>query len=166
MPMIDGLWQENALSAKAEARLVNETSRDIAHRCLLTRTRQISRVMTTLYDQALRPFDIHAPQFSLLVLIMEFGPISRADLGRRNYQDRSTLTRNLQPLIAQGWVCEGPPEEGGRLRPLSLAAKGKELLRGATPAWSAAQEKAHALMGEAGATAIMDIASALPRRLI
>ncbi len=60
----------------------DEASRNIAHSCLLTRARQISRVMTTLYDQALRPFDIHAPQFSLLVLIMEFGPISRADLGR------------------------------------------------------------------------------------
>jgi DNA-binding MarR family transcriptional regulator len=97
---------------------------------------------------------------------MELGPISRADLGRKNHHDRSTLTRNLQPLIAQGWICEGLPEEGGRIRPLSLTAQGKDLLHDAAPAWSAAQTRAKALMGEAGTAAIMDIASELPRRTI
>jgi DNA-binding MarR family transcriptional regulator len=35
-----------------------------------------------------------------------FIPTDRAELGRRNHQDRSTLTRNLQSLIEQGWVSE------------------------------------------------------------
>ena len=82
-------------------------SSQIARNCLLTRARQISRVLTSVYDDALRPFGIVAPQFSLLVLIAEFGPISRSDLGRRNHHERSTLTRNLQPLIAQGYMSLG-----------------------------------------------------------
>jgi DNA-binding MarR family transcriptional regulator len=85
----------------------SKVSREIARNCLLTRTRQISRVVTAIYDEAMRPFGINSSQFTLLVLIMELGPLSRSDLGRRNHHDRSTLTRNLQPLISQGWVSEG-----------------------------------------------------------
>jgi len=63
---------------------------------------------TTLYDDALRPFSLSAPQFSLLVLIVVHGPLSRSDLGRRNHHERSPLTRNLQLLISQDWGTEGP----------------------------------------------------------
>jgi pimeloyl-ACP methyl ester carboxylesterase len=66
----------------------------IARNCLLARARQISRVVTSIYDDAMRPFGIVAPQFSLLVLIAEFGPVSRSDISRRNHHERS-----LQPLI-------------------------------------------------------------------
>jgi DNA-binding MarR family transcriptional regulator len=143
----------------------DEVSGEIARNCLVTRTRQISRVLTAIYDEELRPFDIASPQFTLLVLIMEFGPLSRSDLGRRNHHDRSTLTRNLQPLISQGWVFEGVPGDDGRSRPLSLTEQGRELLHRAAPAWSAAQTKAKALLGEVGANALMGIAGELPRRM-
>ena len=135
---------------------------EIPLHCLLTRTRQISRVVTALYDQELRPYGVNSPQFTLLVLISQRGPVSRARLGRENHQDRSTLTRNLQPLIVQGWVAESAPD-GGRVRPLTLTAAGRELLREAAPAWLAAQDKAKALLGAAGADAIMKIAGDLPR---
>ncbi|BCZ83285.1 transcriptional regulator [Paraburkholderia terrae] len=140
-------------------------SRKIAQSCLLTRTRQISRVLTAIYDEALRPFGVNASQFTLLVLIMEFGPLSRATLGRKNHHDRSTLTRNLQPLVAQGWVVEGMPGDDGRSRPLSLTKQGKALLHDAASAWSAAQSKAQSLLGEAGANALMGIAGDLPNRI-
>jgi DNA-binding MarR family transcriptional regulator len=145
-------------------RACSDVSSEIAQNCLLTRTRQISRVMTTIYDEALRPFGIVAPQFTLLVLIAELGPLSRSDLGRRNHHDRSTLTRNLQPLIAQGWVTEDLPGVDGRSRPLSLTEEGNALLNSAATAWSAAQIQAKALLGEAGARALMNIASELPLR--
>lgn len=143
----------------------DEVSSEIARNCLLTRTRQISRVLTAIYDEELRPFGIASPQFTLLVLIMELGPLSRSDLGRRNHHDRSTLTRNLQPLISQGWVFEGVPGDDGRSRPLSLTEQGKELLHRAASAWSVAQTKAKALLGEVGANALMGIAGELPRRM-
>ncbi len=142
-----------------------KVTRKIAQSCLLTRTRQISRVLTAIYDEALRPFGVNASQFSLLVQIMEFGPLSRAALGRKNHHDRSTLTRNLQPLVAQGWVVEGMPGDDGRSRPLSLTKRGKALLHDGASAWSAAQSKAQSLLGEAGANALIDIAGELPERI-
>jgi DNA-binding MarR family transcriptional regulator len=140
-------------------------SHDIALNCVLTRTRQISRALTAIYDDAMRPFGIAASQFSLLVLVAEFGPLSRSDLGRRNQHDRSTLTRNLQPMIAQGWIAEGIVGIDGRSRPLSLTEAGHALLDRASAAWSAAQARATALLGEAGARALMDIAGELPLRM-
>ena len=93
-----------------------------------------------------------------------FIPTDRAELGRRNHQDRSTLTRNLQSLIEQGWVSEEHSTEGGRSRPLSLTKQGKEMLRTAAPGWAAAQHEATALLGQAGANALMGIAGHLPTR--
>lgn len=133
-------------------------------RCLLTRTRQISRVITSLYDQALRSHGIQSSQFSLLVMIALRGPVSRSELGRENHQDRSTLTRNLQPLIAAGWAAEAASPDGGRVRPLCVTAQGRALLRRAAPAWGLAQQQARALLGEDGAQALTAIADALPSR--
>jgi DNA-binding MarR family transcriptional regulator len=154
-----------SMTSDLQHKSYDEVSSEIARNCLLTRTRQISRVLTAIYDEELRPFGINSPQFTLLVLVMELGPLSRADLGRRNHHDRSTLTRNLQPLISQGWVFEGVPGDDGRSRPLSLTEQGKALLHSAASAWSAAQTKAKALLGEVGANALMDIAGELPRRM-
>jgi len=75
---------------------------EIFQHCVMTRARQISRVLTAAYDQALRPFGINATQFTLLVLVHELGPISRADLGRRNHHDRSTLTRMMAATAMMG----------------------------------------------------------------
>ncbi|RKT13987.1 DNA-binding MarR family transcriptional regulator [Paraburkholderia sp. RAU2J] len=139
-------------------------SSEIALNCLLTRTRQISRVLTAIYDEAVRPFGVNASQFTLLVLIVEFGPLSRSDLGRRNCHDRTTLTRNLRPLISRGLVCEGVSGSNVRSRPLSLTGQGNALLCNTAPAWSAAQAKARALVGAVGADALMGIAGDLPYR--
>lgn len=142
----------------ADAGVVGEITRD----CLLTRTRRISRIITNMYDQALRPYGVNAPQFSLLVLIAKLGGASRAEIGRANYQERSTLTRNLALLLTEGWVEEMVSDQGGRSRPLVLSQAGRELLVSAVPAWRAAQVKAKQLLGEEGVTAIVGVADSIP----
>lgn len=136
--------------------------KEITRNCLLTRTRRISRVITAIYDQELRPFGINSPQFSLLVVISRLGAASRAEIGRANYQDRSTLTRNLQLILSEGWVEEAPQEAGGRSRPVVLTKAGLELLRDAAPAWREAQAKAKNLLGRDAVIAITSIADDLP----
>jgi len=135
---------------------------EVSQGCLLTRARQISRVLTALYDDALRSFGISAPQFTLLIMIVRLGPVSRAEIGRQNHQERSTLTRNLQLLMTEGWVEEIADATGGRSRPLALTAKGRGLLYVAGPAWRGAQPHAKAMLGEAGATSIVSLAAGLP----
>jgi DNA-binding MarR family transcriptional regulator len=140
-----------------EASLIEEVTQN----CLLTRTRSISRVVTSIYDQALRPFDVNSSQFSMLVLIAKMKGASRAELGRANHLERSTSTRNLQLLLDQGWVEEQAPTHG-RSRPIVLSQAGRELLATAMPAWRAAQQTAKRMLGDEGASALLSIANALP----
>jgi DNA-binding MarR family transcriptional regulator len=140
-----------------EAELVDEITRQ----CLLTRTRSISRVITSIYDQEMRPFGVNASQFSMLVLIARMGNASRAQLGRANHLERSTSTRNLQLMLSDGWAEELLPEKG-RSRPIVLSQAGRELLKSAMPAWRAAQAKATRLLGEDGAASLLSLAASLP----
>jgi DNA-binding MarR family transcriptional regulator len=150
------------MSTKPEARTVdNAVVNEITSNCLLTRTRRLSRLVTNTYDQALRPFGVNAPQFSLLVLIAKFGPASRAEIGRANYQDRSTLTRNLALLLAQGWV-EELATKGGRSRPIAISDKGRQLLASAAPAWREAQAEARRLIGDDAAANILSVVDGIP----
>jgi DNA-binding MarR family transcriptional regulator len=95
------------------------------------------------------------------VLIAKFGPASRAEIGRVNYQDRSTLTRNLALLLGQGWVRE-LATEGGRSRPIEISPKGRQLLAAAAPAWRDAQTEVRRLIGDDAASNILRVVDAIP----
>jgi DNA-binding MarR family transcriptional regulator len=133
---------------------------EVAQGCLLTRTRRISRVITSIYDEALRPYGVNAPQFSLLVLIAKLNGASRSEIGRANHQERSTLTRNLALLLGEGWI-EEILTKGGRSRPIVLTERGRELVASAGDAWRSAQLKAKQLLGESGVSAVMMVAEKL-----
>ncbi len=140
----------------AHAGFVDEVVRE----CLLTRTRRISRIITNIYDHAMRPLGVSSAQVSLLATIARLAGASRAEIGRANYQERSTLTRNLALLLEEGWVEELPPE--GRSRPIILSEAGRKLLAEAAPRWRAAQAEARKLLGDEGAAALISVADSLP----
>jgi DNA-binding MarR family transcriptional regulator len=144
----------NAGSA-ADQKMILEFSSN----CLLMRTRLISRVLTNLYDQALREFGINSPQFSMLAVICRLGPASRAEIGRHHHQDRSTLTRNLKIMIDAGWIEESSTHTGGRARPMVITEAGMRLLRAVEPAWRDTQERVKTMLGEANVLAIDDMAN-------
>jgi DNA-binding MarR family transcriptional regulator len=139
--------------------MAHDVTSEISRDCLLTRTRRISRVLTGIYDEKLRPFGINSPQFTLLAVVSRLGVASRADIGRANHQERSTLTRNLQLMLSEGWIKE--VQTG---RQIALTTTGRNLLHRAAPAWRAAQEQAKLILGKAGAVAVIDIAKGLPQQ--
>lgn len=145
---------------KSKTRVGSDVIGEVARKCLLTRTRKISRVVTNLYDRALRPHGINSTQVSLLATIAKLGGASRAEIGRANYQESSTLTRNLALLLKEGWVQELPPE--GRSRPIILSEAGRSLLAEVMPAWRAAQREARELIGDEGVAALVGVADSLP----
>jgi len=142
-----------------------EVIADIGSTCMLMRTRLISRVITGIYDEKLRPLGIGSAQFVLLVVIYRIEPATRAKIARFHHQDRSTLTRHLKVILAEGWAeevkyqADAQSRPDGRSRPIVLTKAGKDLLRKAEPAWQAAQSQAKALLGQDGVTAVMDIAN-------
>jgi len=130
---------------------------EMVRSCMIVRTRMISRVLTGIYDEAFRPFEISSAQFALLVAIFHLTSASRAEIGRFAHLDRSTLTRNIQPLLTGGWIEEIDQGAGGRRRPIVLTKAGLALLHNVAPAWRTAQEKANTLLGEDGATAVTGV---------
>jgi DNA-binding MarR family transcriptional regulator len=142
-----------------------EVIADIGNTCVLMRTRLISRVITGIYDEKLRPFGIGSAQFALLVVIYQIEPATRAKIGRFHHQHRSILTRNLKVILSEGWAEEvryqtdARSRPDGRSRPIALTKAGIDLLLKAEPAWQAAQAQAKALLGKDGTIAVMDIAN-------
>jgi DNA-binding MarR family transcriptional regulator len=119
---------------------------------ILVRARLLSRAITGLYDERLRPYGISSAQFALLAVINQTQPATRAHIARHQHLDKSTLTRGLKAILSEGWVEEVRDHANGRSKPIALTAAGEELLINAQPAWRAAQAEAEALLAKQGVT--------------
>ena len=125
--------------------------------CIMGRTRFLSRVLTGIYDEEVRPFGVQATQVTLLATVAAHGPVRRSDLGRWLHFDSSTLTRNLRVMLVNGWLVEVLDGKDGRGSPLQVSDAGSELLRTLGPAWQRAQERALAVIGAEGQSAVMGL---------
>lgn len=114
--------------------------------CLATRVRQLSRIVTRVYDDAMRPLGITASQFTLLTQLANQDGITAVEIGFTLDIEKSTLSRNLKRLLALGLITMDPPA-GRRGRGLHLTPKGQAVLKDAYPVWSEAQRRATAVMG-------------------
>ena len=71
--------------------------------------------------------------------------------------DASTLSRNVKPLQAHGWL-EVVPEDDARAQPFRLTPQGNRLIEKAVPAWQEAQRHATELLGDEGITLLDRVA--------
>jgi DNA-binding MarR family transcriptional regulator len=106
---------------------------DIARSCIALRLRLLNRVVTDLYDDALRPLDLKISQLNLLVVTAKLGLAQPATVCDLLQLDTSTLSRNVERMRAKGWL-EAVPGEDGRTQPFRLTARGRKLLERASPA--------------------------------
>ena len=134
-----------------------ETIDTIARSCVAVRLRLLNRVVTNLYDDALRPLGLKVSQLNILIVTAKLGLARPAQVCEVLQLDASTLSRNVKPLQAHGWL-EVVPEEDARAQPFRLTAKGKRLIEKAVPAWEQAQRQAADLLGDEG-IALLDKAA-------
>lgn len=120
---------------------VDALLKDVVGRCTAVRTLSTGRAITRHYDNALRPVGLTITQFSLLVTIGRAKPDSITATGRWLGIDRTSLTRNLKPLEAAGYVVRGA-EGAKRQRSISLTPAGRRILKKAYPLWQEAQSEA------------------------
>jgi DNA-binding MarR family transcriptional regulator len=121
--------------------------------CLSTRLRLATRVITKLYDDALRPFGLTASQLSLLAVAASFEILRQADVSTLLQMDNSTLSRNLDRMRANGWL-EKVAGDDARVHSHRLTESGKALFEQVMPAWRTAQRRAQKLLGESGVKAL------------
>ena len=114
--------------------------------CTCFRLRRAARQVSQVYDQALAPAGLSVNQYSILRHARS--PRTLGELAARLGMDRTTLTRNLQPLLRDGWLAE---ERGAdpRQRVLAITATGRACLAKAQPLWRRAQQRIEGLLGDA-----------------
>lgn len=106
--------------------------------CLCFASRRAARTITRAYERELRAHGIRATQFSLLAVLSLKGPQTIGDLANMLAVDRTTLSRNLDVVDAQGLVRLRPGKDA-RARIVTLTPKGRTTLKKAMPAWRKVQ---------------------------
>lgn len=114
--------------------------------CSSLKLRQLSRRVSQLFDAEVSSAGLKTTQYSLLSHVVRLGPVRPGQLAAVMEMDASTLTRNLQPLLTQGWVQVGPGDDG-RSRQVEVTPAGRAMHAQARKAWQRAQQGFNARMG-------------------
>ena len=108
--------------------------------CVCSALRAASRHVSRMYDDALAPLDLTITGYMLLVRIDAFGAPSMNELAELAVMDRSTLSRNLKPLLVAKLIAMAPGDDRRR-KEFSLTAKGRARLAAAYPKWRETQQQ-------------------------
>jgi DNA-binding MarR family transcriptional regulator len=125
----------------------------IAGSCLAGRVRLVSRAITGLYDDALRPLGMTTGQLNTLVFIARRGPIRPGVIAASLSMDKSTLSRNLERMRQHGWITT-EKTGAGNTQTIKIATRGRAMIRKAHPRWLEAQRKCEQLLGTMGVKAV------------
>jgi DNA-binding MarR family transcriptional regulator len=121
----------------------------------------VSRAVTQLYDDILRPSGLRVTQFSILATIARRGQANLIHLERALGIDQTTLTRSVN-LLERDRMIERVPHPDGRVKTMRLTEKGKRVLDVARPLWAQAQDR---VLRELGPPAWADAQRRLARLL-
>ncbi len=116
--------------------------------CTCFRLRKLSRLMSQRYDRRLAIAGLNINQYSLLRRA-GIEPRAIGELAREMGMDRTTLTRDLKPLAAAGWVDIAAGEDARR-RVVKVTAAGRRAIAKAKPLWREAQDEIEGLIGDTG----------------
>ena len=114
--------------------------------CTNLKVRQLMRRVEQLYDAEVGKTGLRGTQYSLLSYAVKLGPIRPVDLAREMKVDASTLTRNMQPLVAAGLLALEPGPDA-RSRLVSATPAGREKRQEAQRRWRVAQESLNQRLG-------------------
>lgn len=124
--------------------MTSETSKPQG--CTNFKVRQLMRRVGQNYDAEMSQCGLKTTQYSLLSHVMKLGPLRPVDLAAAMKMTASTLSRNLQPLIAAGWLEVGAGADA-RSRLVRITESGEVKRREAQKHWKAAQQKLNAQLG-------------------
>jgi DNA-binding MarR family transcriptional regulator len=107
--------------------------------CYCFKVRRVARIVTAYYDKFLAPSGLTVNQYSLLVNLEKLGESNVSELANYVGLERTTLVRNIKPLLERGYVQDASRVEARDCR-LSVTAIGREVLNVAMPLWEKAQK--------------------------
>ena len=117
----------------------------LAAMCVCSNLRRSSRAVTNYYDSLLgQVSNLRVSQAIVLVVLYLAGPQTIHELAKMLALDRTTIGRNLRPLMQQGLLTLTSGSDQ-RTRVVTLTAQGEETLLRVVPQWEQAQ--AHMVTG-------------------
>ena len=108
--------------------------------CVCSSLRAAARHVSRLYDDALAPLGLTITSYALLGKIDRLGAPSMNELALAAAMDRSTLSRNLKPLLDAKLIAMRSGADRRR-KQFSLTAPGRSSLATAYPRWQDVQIK-------------------------
>lgn len=111
--------------------------------CHCINLRRAANAVSQYYDRSLEASGLTVNQYSILTNIQKIAPCSVTELSAQTRLERTTLVRNLKPMLAAGWIADAAAP-GNRKNQLSLTDAGRERVRAARGAWEAAQRSLEA----------------------
>jgi DNA-binding MarR family transcriptional regulator len=132
---------------KANKKPTPKKKSELVQNCTSFNLRKASRAVTQLFDEALKPCGLYSTQFTLLNAIYLSDSATITKLSQALIMDRTTLTRNLNPLQKSGWI-EVIPGEDRRTKTLSITKTGKQVLKEATKYWEEVQTQVVKSLGK------------------
>jgi len=114
--------------------------------CTNLRLRRLSRLVSRHYDAHVAASGLKTTQYSLLSHVLHLGPLRPVDLARAMNVEASTLTRNLKPMVAAGWLTQGDGPDA-RSRLIAVTDAGRAKRAEAQAHWRAAQLGLNDLLG-------------------
>ena len=114
--------------------------------CLCFNIRKASRIITQIYDEALRGIGYTPSQIMILSSIQELHSANINELADAVCTDRTTLSRNLLPLKKDGLIkpCDCVDR---RAKAIMLTDKGRKVLGVASDIWREKHESIEEAIG-------------------
>lgn len=125
--------------------------------CTCSKLRRLTRRVTAVYDRALAQAGMRVTQYSVLAFLRRTPGSQLSALAEAMDMDRTTLTRNLKPLVDAGWVETGSSEHDARVRTVHLTARGEAQFQMARSYWRRAQNEVTASIGQAGTSDLHEL---------
>ncbi|MDM0074402.1 MarR family winged helix-turn-helix transcriptional regulator [Variovorax sp. J2P1-59] len=114
--------------------------------CTNFRLRRLMRQVARHYDAEVAKSGLKTTQYSLLSHVLHLGPLRPVDLAQAMGIEASTLTRNLKPMVAAGWLTQGDGPDA-RSRLIAITDEGRKKRTEAQRHWRTAQEKLNEVLG-------------------
>ncbi|HEY8910647.1 MAG TPA: MarR family winged helix-turn-helix transcriptional regulator [Desulfosporosinus sp.] len=115
--------------------------------CHCLNIRRASRAVTQFYEKVLEPSGLKVTQYSLLRNLGQVESVSMSVLAKTMRIDRTTLNRNMKPLINAGLITVNSGDDS-RSRQVLLTDTGKDALVDALSLWDLAQASLQEYLGE------------------
>jgi len=114
--------------------------------CACLNLRKAGRAVTQLFDDVMAPSGLKGTQFSVLATAAGLGPTPLSKLAEALVMDRTTLSRNLKPLVDHG-LLRVERGQDRRERRVQITEAGRLALEHALPYWRMAQERVTGTFG-------------------